>query len=87
MYQGGVDFLTLLLLFALIWLAMSLSGRRSGGLCCDQLRLVAEAIAAPDGVGAARTHGELWNGNVILTPDGAVLIDPAVQGGHCSVPS
>lgn len=31
---------------------------------------------------AARTHGDLWNGNVMWTPLGAVLIDPAAQGGH-----
>ena len=24
----------------------------------------------------------MWNGNVIWTPSGAVLIDPAAQGGH-----
>ena len=31
---------------------------------------------------AARTHGDLWNGNLLWTPDGVVLIDPAAQGGH-----
>jgi Fructosamine-3-kinase len=37
----------------------------------------------PDGVqGYARTHGDLWSGNVVWTPDGATLIDPAAQGGH-----
>jgi fructosamine-3-kinase len=30
----------------------------------------------------ARLHGDLWNGNVVWTPDGAVLIDPAAHGGH-----
>ncbi len=30
----------------------------------------------------ARIHGDLWSGNVIFTPDGAVLIDPAAHGGH-----
>jgi fructosamine-3-kinase len=30
----------------------------------------------------ARLHGDLWSGNVMWTPDGAVLIDPAAQGGH-----
>ena len=30
----------------------------------------------------ARLHGDLWNGNVMWTPDGAVLIDPAAHGGH-----
>jgi fructosamine-3-kinase len=30
----------------------------------------------------ARIHGDLWSGNVVFTPDGAVLIDPAAHGGH-----
>ena len=54
----------------------------SGGLDHGQPRLVAQAIAAPGDTGAARTHGDLWSGNVMWTPGGAVLIDPAAQGGH-----
>ncbi len=27
-------------------------------------------------------HGDLWSGNVMWQPDGAVLIDPAAHGGH-----
>lgn len=27
-------------------------------------------------------HGDLWSGNVIFSPDGAVLIDPAAHAGH-----
>ncbi len=34
------------------------------------------------GEGASRIHGDLWSGNVMWTPDGAVLIDPAAHGGH-----
>jgi fructosamine-3-kinase len=30
----------------------------------------------------ARLHGDLWSGNVMWTPQGAVLIDPAAHGGH-----
>lgn len=30
----------------------------------------------------ARIHGDLWNGNVLWSPDGVVLIDPAAHGGH-----
>jgi fructosamine-3-kinase len=35
-----------------------------------------------DGEPPARIHGDLWSGNVMWTPDGAVLIDPAAHGGH-----
>jgi fructosamine-3-kinase len=30
----------------------------------------------------ARLHGDLWNGNVLWTAQGARLIDPAAHGGH-----
>ena len=30
----------------------------------------------------ARLHGDLWSGNVMWTPGGVVLIDPAAHGGH-----
>jgi len=30
----------------------------------------------------ARLHGDLWNGNVVFTAGGVVLIDPAAHGGH-----
>ncbi|MDQ7992728.1 MAG: fructosamine kinase family protein, partial [Propionicimonas sp.] len=30
----------------------------------------------------ARIHGDLWGGNLLWSPDGAVLIDPAAHGGH-----
>jgi len=30
----------------------------------------------------ARLHGDLWSGNVMWTPDGVTLIDPAAHGGH-----
>ena len=35
-----------------------------------------------DGDVPARLHGDLWSGNVMWTPDGVVLIDPAAHGGH-----
>jgi fructosamine-3-kinase len=37
---------------------------------------------ADDDEPATRIHGDLWNGNVIWTPSGVVLIDPAAHGGH-----
>ncbi len=30
----------------------------------------------------ARLHGDLWSGNVLWSPAGATLIDPAAHGGH-----
>lgn len=30
----------------------------------------------------ARLHGDLWQGNVVWTAEGATLIDPAAHGGH-----
>lgn len=30
----------------------------------------------------ARLHGDLWNGNLLWSHDGVVLIDPAAHGGH-----
>ncbi|UMB70268.1 fructosamine kinase family protein [Mycobacterium paraterrae] len=35
-----------------------------------------------DGDAPARLHGDLWGGNVMWTPAGVVLIDPAAHGGH-----
>ncbi|WP_149359152.1 fructosamine kinase family protein [Lolliginicoccus suaedae] len=35
-----------------------------------------------DGAPPARIHGDLWAGNVMWTPCGAVAIDPAAHGGH-----
>lgn len=41
-----------------------------------------EAGDLDDGDVPARLHGDLWSGNVMWTPEGAVLIDPAAHGGH-----
>ena len=54
----------------------------SGTLDHSQPRLVEEAKSRQSNIGAARTHGDLWSCNVMWTPGGAVLIDPAAQGGH-----
>lgn len=35
-----------------------------------------------DGRPPARIHGDLWAGNVLWSPHGVVLIDPAAHGGH-----
>jgi fructosamine-3-kinase len=62
--------------------------RRAGFLTAAQ---EAEVLRACDLIAAgtfdddeppARIHGDLWTGNVLWSPDGVVLIDPAAHGGH-----
>jgi fructosamine-3-kinase len=43
----------------------------------DRLPELAGPVEPP-----ARLHGDLWSGNVLWSPSGAVLIDPAAHGGH-----
>ncbi|MWV50914.1 phosphotransferase [Rathayibacter sp. VKM Ac-2803] len=60
----------------------------AGNLRSDDARLVERALepiaagALDDEEPPARLHGDLWTGNVLWSPDGAVLIDPAAHGGH-----
>ncbi|WP_269779238.1 fructosamine kinase family protein [Propioniciclava soli] len=49
------------------------------------LERLAEALASgtfDDAAPPARIHGDLWSGNVLWTPSGVGLIDPAAHGGH-----
>ena len=58
---------------------------RRAHLADPALDRVMERLAAgdfDDGSPPARLHGDLWSGNVLWSPDGVVLIDPAAHGGH-----
>jgi fructosamine-3-kinase len=48
---------------------------------CDRIAGGGPAVIGPEPE-PARLHGDLWSGNVLWTPTGAVLIDPAAHGGH-----
>ncbi|MBA4024233.1 MAG: serine/threonine protein kinase [Gordonia sp.] len=51
----------------------------------EDTRAACELIASglfDDDEPAARIHGDLWSGNVMWTPKGVVMIDPAAHGGH-----
>lgn len=60
----------------------------AGGVTAAQLPVIREAVERvasgelDDGEPPARLHGDLWNGNVLWSAEGAVLIDPAAHGGH-----
>ena len=62
--------------------------RAAGNLTAEDEDAVRDVCALiSDGVfdddeGPARIHGDLWNGNVMWTPRGVVMIDPAAHGGH-----
>jgi fructosamine-3-kinase len=64
------------------------TAERVGGVDAAGARLVREACtriasgAFDDGEAPARLHGDLWSGNVLFSPDGVVLIDPAAHDGH-----
>lgn len=45
-------------------------------------RLVADPGLSDPAEAPSRLHGDLWNGNVLWTGDGVVLVDPAAHGGH-----
>ncbi|GGF29227.1 fructosamine kinase family protein [Subtercola lobariae] len=57
---------------------LSASGRAVVERACDR---IATGEFDDDDV-PSRIHGDLWSGNVLWSPSGVVLIDPAAHGGH-----
>ncbi|HEY0249732.1 MAG TPA: fructosamine kinase family protein [Gryllotalpicola sp.] len=61
---------------------------RAGSVTAEEARDIRHACALiADGIfdddePPARLHGDLWNGNLLWSDQGAVLIDPAAHGGH-----
>ncbi len=66
------------------------SARDAGNLNRDEAETIGhvlDRLADPESGLAdpgepARLHGDLWNGNVLWTEGGVMLIDPAAHGGH-----
>jgi fructosamine-3-kinase len=63
------------------------TARDAGTLTGDAAREIEAVAERLPGLAApaeppARLHGDLWSGNVLWSPDGAVLVDPAAHGGH-----
>lgn len=61
--------------------AVDADGARAVDRVCDRLAAGEQDLTGPPEP-VARLHGDLWSGNVLWTPDGAVLIDPSAHGGH-----
>lgn len=64
------------------------AAHRTGALSDTELTVVQQLCERlrggdlDDGAAPARLHGDLWSGNVLWSPEGVVLIDPAAHGGH-----
>jgi fructosamine-3-kinase len=63
----------------------ALAAHRFDGAAREAVNAVVRRCEAgdfDDDDAAVRLHGDLWSGNVMWTPDGVTLIDPAAHGGH-----
>jgi fructosamine-3-kinase len=61
--------------------AIDARGAEAVDRVCSRLAADDEELTGP-AEPVSRLHGDLWAGNVMWTPQGAVLIDPAAHGGH-----
>ncbi|MFG6504188.1 fructosamine kinase family protein [Microbacterium sp. P05] len=67
------------------FLAPALAARHLAPGGAEVVNAACDLIAAgafDDDDEPARLHGDLWAGNVLFSPGGVVLIDPAAHGGH-----
>ncbi|WP_420129895.1 fructosamine kinase family protein [Longimicrobium sp.] len=66
-------------------LELARRGGRMPGRAAEWDRLMdrlPELLAPAEADGPSLLHGDLWGGNVLASPDGPALIDPAVYRGH-----
>ncbi|WP_233149755.1 fructosamine kinase family protein [Kineosporia sp. A_224] len=61
--------------------ALTPDGARAIDRVCSRLAAGDPVLCGPPEP-PARLHGDLWSGNVLWTPSGVVLVDPAAHGGH-----
>ncbi|MEX2570825.1 MAG: fructosamine kinase family protein [Gemmatimonadota bacterium] len=49
------------------------------------MQALPDSLATGDEEGPSLLHGDLWSGNVVVTPDGPGVVDPACYWGHREV--
>lgn len=61
--------------------ALDVAGAAAVDRVCARLADGDPELTGPDEP-PSRLHGDLWSGNLLWTPSGAVLVDPSAHGGH-----
>ena len=62
--------------------AIESAGVRVAEAVCARLEAGDAELVGDPAEPVARLHGDLWSGNVLWSPTGVVLVDPAAHGGH-----